>query len=160
MSAHSRFLAPDYGDGVSEPRLSSQGFPLPNPRSVSTAVHQDDGFHDHAVTVMLVAWGQFMDHDITLTAETRDEKTGETPECCDVGLDGSHPDCLPIDIPPDDKFFNLHKRDCFWDQPYPIGRADISTRDMIDMDQAKMKIEAAHSLRPTKGIDQRPGKSN
>ena len=112
MSAHSRFLAPDYGDGVSEPRLSSQGFPLPNPRSVSTAVHQDDGFHDHAVTVMLVAWGQFMDHDITLTAETRDEKTGETPECCDVGLDGSHPDCLPIDIPPDDKFFNLHKRDC------------------------------------------------
>ena len=29
------------------------------------------GFHDHAVTVMLVAWGQFMDHDFTLTAETR-----------------------------------------------------------------------------------------
>ena len=66
-----RFLAPDYADGVSAPRVSSSGFPLPSPRAVSTSVHQDDGFHDHAVTVLMVAWGQFMDHDLTLTAETR-----------------------------------------------------------------------------------------
>ena len=33
---------------------------------------QDEGFHDHAVTILLVAWGQFIDHDITLTAETKD----------------------------------------------------------------------------------------
>ena len=30
----------------------------------------------------------------------------------------------------------------FWDWTYPNGRADVSTRDMIDMDQAGMKIEA------------------
>ena len=35
-------------------------------------VDQDEGFHDHAVTILLVAWGQFIDHDITLTAETKD----------------------------------------------------------------------------------------
>ena len=68
---HHRFLPPDYADGISAPRVSSGGFPLPNPRAVSSLLHQDHGFHDHAVTVMLVAWGQFMDHDITLTAETR-----------------------------------------------------------------------------------------
>ena len=32
---------------------------------------KDEGFHDHAVTILLVAWGQFIDHDITLTAETK-----------------------------------------------------------------------------------------
>lgn len=31
-------------------------------------MHPDDGYHDHAGTVMIVAWGQFMDHDFTLTA--------------------------------------------------------------------------------------------
>jgi hypothetical protein len=35
---------------------------------VSRTVHPDEGFHDHAGTVMVVAWGQFMDHDYTLTA--------------------------------------------------------------------------------------------
>ena len=42
---------------------------------VSASFHnldQDEGFHDHAVTILLVAWGQFIDHDITLTAETKD----------------------------------------------------------------------------------------
>ena len=74
MNAHHRFLPPDYADGVSAPRISVSGFPLPNPRKVSTTIHKDDGFHDHAVTIMMVAWGQFMDHDITLTAETRVKK--------------------------------------------------------------------------------------
>lgn len=30
-------------------------------------MHPDEGFHDHAGTVMVIAWGQFMDHDFTLT---------------------------------------------------------------------------------------------
>ena len=33
---------------------------------------QDEGYHDHAVTLLLVAWGQFIDHDITRAAETKD----------------------------------------------------------------------------------------
>ena len=36
---------------------------------------------------------------------------------------------------------NLHKRNEFWTANYPHGRADVSTRDMIDMDQAGMKID-------------------
>lgn len=30
-------------------------------------MHPDEGYHDHAGTVMVIAWGQFMDHDYTLT---------------------------------------------------------------------------------------------
>ena len=91
-----RFLPPDYADGISAPRASITGRPLPTPRAVSAHVHkvslglsnffypltdiscvkcvQDEGFHDHAVTVLLVVWGQFIDHDITLTSETRDPR--------------------------------------------------------------------------------------
>ena len=38
---------------------------------------------------------------------------------------------------------NMHKRDVFWSWDYPFGRNDVLTRDMIDMDQAGMKIEAS-----------------
>ena len=42
----------------------------------------------------------------------RDEETGKTPECCEAGLEGGHPDCLPISIPHSDPFFSLHGRSC------------------------------------------------
>ena len=37
---------------------------------------------------------------------------------------------------------NMHKRAMFWTFDYPSGHANVSTRDMIDMDQAGMNIEA------------------
>lgn len=104
-----RFLPPDYADGVSAPRAARSGRALPSARAVSATVHGDLGFHDHAVTIMLVAWGQFMDHDVTLTAETRDPRTGKTPKCCD-GV--SHPNCLPIEIPSNDPFYSKHNQRC------------------------------------------------
>ena len=39
---------------------------------------------------------------------------------------------------------NLHKRDLFWNENYPLGRADVLTRDMIDMDECGLKIEATN----------------
>ena len=39
---------------------------------------------------------------------------------------------------------NLRKREQFWHEIYPHGRADVLTSDMIDMDQAGMKIEASN----------------
>lgn len=44
------------------------GHDLPLSRVVSRTMHPDEGYHDHAGTVMVIAWGQFMDHDYTLTA--------------------------------------------------------------------------------------------
>lgn len=61
-------MPPQFADGLNAPRQSVLGHALPLPRIVSRTMHPDDGFHDHAGTVMVVAWGQFMDHDFTLTA--------------------------------------------------------------------------------------------
>ena len=35
-----RFLPPDYADGISAPRASITGRPLPTPRAVSAHVHK------------------------------------------------------------------------------------------------------------------------
>ena len=58
-----------YEDGISSPRTHGvHGTKLPPARVVSVHNHKDEGYHDHAVTLLFVAWGQFMDHDNTLTA--------------------------------------------------------------------------------------------
>ena len=106
---HLRLLPPNFADGVSAPRVSVTGSPLPSPRLISRAVHTDDGFHDHAVTIFLVFWGQFMDHDMSLTSETKDPKTNKTPKCCD-GVQNAN--CLPIEIPQDDGFFGKFGQRC------------------------------------------------
>lgn len=62
-----RLIGPLFADGMSAPRISVTGNQLPLSRIVSRTMHPDEGFHDHAGTVMVIAWGQFMDHDFTLT---------------------------------------------------------------------------------------------
>ncbi len=109
MHGHHRFLPPDYADGISSPRAASNGYPLPSARLVSTSMHQGEEKHDHAVTMMLVAWGQYIDHDITLSAEVKDPATKKTPKCCDGSR---HPNCLPIEIPQYDPFYRKHGQRC------------------------------------------------
>lgn len=61
-----RLLGPLYSDGMTAPRISVKGKQLPMSRIVSRTMHPDEGYHEHAGTVMIVSWGQFMDHDFTL----------------------------------------------------------------------------------------------
>lgn len=58
-------------EGVGEPRASVTGRELPAARLVSTLTHKDLGFHDHAVTVYLPAWGQLIDHDMAMGSESK-----------------------------------------------------------------------------------------
>lgn len=58
---------PTYADSLTQAKSGAYGNSLPMPRIVSRTMHQDENLHDHAGTVMIVAWGQFMDHDFTLT---------------------------------------------------------------------------------------------
>jgi Animal haem peroxidase len=62
-----RIVGPLFSDGINSPRISVTGKELPLSRIVSRTIHPDEGYHDHAGTVMVIAWGQFMDHDFTLT---------------------------------------------------------------------------------------------
>lgn len=71
QSPFHRFLAPAYADGVELVRRSVVGdAALSSARFVSLLVHgtRDE---DAAVTLMLAQWGQFVDHDVTATAQPR-----------------------------------------------------------------------------------------
>lgn len=51
------------------------GKPLPSPRKVTALVHRD---HDHPhtdATILLMSWGQLIDHDLALAAPPRGEFT-------------------------------------------------------------------------------------
>lgn len=58
--------------GIDLPRVSVvDGSPLPSPRLITQAVHRD---HDHPqgqLSILLMSWGQFIDHDLTLAAPPR-----------------------------------------------------------------------------------------
>ena len=102
-----RFLPPDYSDGIEEMRRSVSNGPLPNPRLISTMVHKDESHDTDQFTMMVMQWGQFIDHDLTSTPQTRG--FNETIlQCC--GEEGGHlppdllhPDCAPIDLPSFDR---------------------------------------------------------
>lgn len=53
------------------PRISVTGEQLPTARYISSTIHRDLGYHDHAVTVFLPAFGQLIDHDMAAGAETK-----------------------------------------------------------------------------------------
>ena len=57
--------------GISFPLISVTGQQLPPARLVSVFIHRDLGFHDHAVTLYLPAFGQLIDHDMVFSGETK-----------------------------------------------------------------------------------------
>ena len=122
-----RLLPPQYDDGISVPRgrsafreslrgrqgffssspLFSKEFPLPNVRSVSSAIHQaeeQEGIMDRRHSLLLMQWGQFLDHDLTLTPMFR----GHNDSILDCGgcrSNARHPGCYPILVPTGDGHF-------------------------------------------------------
>ncbi|CAG0899544.1 unnamed protein product [Darwinula stevensoni] len=87
-----------YDDGVSIPRGSGDRLSmLPNPRALSSLLHEDEDLPAPTATHMIMQWGQFLDHDITLTPN------GALP-CCE--LDPLPVECFPIVIPSDDPFYS------------------------------------------------------
>ncbi len=70
---------------------------LPNPRRVSRDFHTAVSHPSTRATLMVMQWGQFLDHDLTLTPETEEEG------CCTA--DGFRRDCFPIHFPSGDPVF-------------------------------------------------------
>ena len=66
-----RFLPNAYQDGKSIPRGGLGESSLPSARKVSVAVHHSKEKQNSnlSLSVMLMQFGQFLDHDITLTPE-------------------------------------------------------------------------------------------
>ncbi|XP_020294336.1 uncharacterized protein LOC109859976 isoform X2 [Pseudomyrmex gracilis] len=110
MSTMQRFLSPEYDDGVQSIRRSITGRPLPSAREVTNLVHEDKDVPLASVTHMLMQWGQFVDHDLTATGQSRGFN-GTVPQCCLQGGIGfqppefMHPECLPIAVNLRDSFY-------------------------------------------------------
>ena len=96
--------------------LEDNGHELPNARWASTVIHghPNEDLEDSKMSLMVMQFGQFLDHDITLTAEAdMCHQCGEEPaNCCDYFLQRKNytaeqmPDsCWPIPISQNDPVF-------------------------------------------------------
>ncbi|XP_071043918.1 uncharacterized protein [Parasteatoda tepidariorum] len=105
MRIFSRLLPPVYGDDMSSPRLTGRsGKLLPSGRAISTQVHYDVRAPHVRYSLMVMQWGQFVDHDMTFTP--MNTASGLPLNCADCeSAKNIHPECLPITIPPNDPFY-------------------------------------------------------
>ncbi|CAG0880270.1 unnamed protein product [Cyprideis torosa] len=106
MRAFARLIRPRYEDGLSEPRSKSvTGQPLPTPRAVSLSIHDDVAAPHVRYTLLTMQFAQFLDHDITFTPVNKGP--GDTilncRRCDSAQL--VHPECLPIQLPPQDPYY-------------------------------------------------------
>ncbi|XP_067657259.1 peroxidasin homolog [Haliotis asinina] len=115
-----RLIPPQYGDRNSTPRKAVSGAALPNARLVSRTMHTDDTDRPDAtgVTHMVMQFGQFLDHDVTLTPLQEAENGDGTISqyvCCEDVYTSDAPNgrdlftninvCDAITIPSGDEYF-------------------------------------------------------
>ncbi|XP_050401580.1 peroxidase mlt-7 [Patella vulgata] len=103
---HKRLIAAVYGDGKASPRSKcGNGGALPSPRVISSAVNSPRVIDD-IFTVWMMQWGQFIDHDITLTPTLK----SDVP-CCGGNPPTGGP-CFPISVPANDPYFSQFNKTC------------------------------------------------
>ena len=152
-----RFLPPDYSDGVQSFRVSRSGEPLPNPRTISTKVHKESRDETVQFTMMVMQWGQFIDHDLTSTPQARGFNRSLIRCCSENGkmLDNPdeflHPDCVPINIPSDDRFYSQFNATCMeFVRSSPAPRPDCSLGPRDQINQITSYLDASNIYGSTK----------
>uniref|UniRef100_A0A4W6FDT2 Thyroid peroxidase n=1 Tax=Lates calcarifer TaxID=8187 RepID=A0A4W6FDT2_LATCA len=97
-----RWLPAEYEDGEREPKGWNRGwlhngFQLPPPREVSRKIiRSSTKGKDDIYSQMLVEWGQYIDHDITLTPQSTGSALWTDVDCLNT-CENVHP-CFPIEI--------------------------------------------------------------
>ncbi|XP_014680314.1 PREDICTED: chorion peroxidase-like, partial [Priapulus caudatus] len=106
-----RMVANAYENGLDIMRFTSiDDSLLPSPRLISTSLHPSTSDLHSKISLMVMQWGQFIDHDIGLTPFTTGAEN-EPLDCCMTGS-GIHPACRPIRVPIDDQFYKQHNEFC------------------------------------------------
>ncbi|XP_027726216.1 lactoperoxidase [Vombatus ursinus] len=108
-----RWLPAEYEDGISQPYgwtpgKKRNGFHLPLVREVSNQIasylNEDDDF-DPFWSLILMQWGQWVDHDLDFAPETELMVSEHTKEQCDEHCI-QEDNCFPIMFPPGDPKLN------------------------------------------------------
>lgn len=111
-------ILPQYGDAIDAPKLfGASGNELPLARLLSTTLIKDKPMEHHNLDTMALAYGQFLDHDLTQVVGTT-LPDGGAITCCDsktnkiLSAEFLHPSCFPIMIPLDDPFYSKYSVEC------------------------------------------------
>lgn len=92
---------------------------------------------------MINWWGQFIDHDLTATSQTR-AFNHSIPRCCNVPE--RHPDCMIIEIPDDDPHFNGTDKCMEFIRSSPAPRTDCTLGPREQMNQVHIIIVLIHQI--------------
>ena len=98
--------------GIWSPRVRRDGSPLPSPRYISLSLNPDVNNPDLRYSLLLMQFGQFIDHDLSHVPIFRLHDLNGV-DCCrgsKENADYTHPACFSIPIPPNDKL--LHGESC------------------------------------------------
>ena len=55
--------------GIEQPRVARDGTDLPSARQVAFTLFPDADVPDNRITLSVMQWGQFIDHDFSLTPQ-------------------------------------------------------------------------------------------
>jgi len=133
-TALQRLLPSEYEDGLETPRTKG----LPSARAVSTATISSQSKENKKYTLMLMQWGQFVDHDITHTPVVKGtEESGIL--CCEDGeiikKKERNRECMPIDIPENDSVFGKFGQKCMEfvrSMPAPRSGCNFGPREQMN----------------------------
>ena len=103
--------------GVNSPRLAEGDVELPSARVVSQWLTESShrASQSDVWTLMLMQWGQFLDHDLTHSPIVRGQNASGVTCCKDgqfIDRSSRHPDCFPITIPENDGFYQQFGQRC------------------------------------------------
>ncbi|CAK1601555.1 unnamed protein product [Parnassius mnemosyne] len=150
-----RVLPPDYGDGISSPRVGVNGSALPSARDVSVTVHRPSYAHDSAFTVMLAVWGQFVDHDITATALSKGENSSSL-SCCNTNQ--THPECFPVMLDVEDPYYQDYNLTCMeFVRSAPAPTCHFGVREQLNQATAFIDASTVYGFMESKASHLRLG---